>query len=191
LSQVVPQTEDFSCGAAALATILHHYYGTSVMERDALKGMLKEGDKEKIQRVGFSLLDMQKLAHSLQYKAEGYRIVDVNQLKKLTIPVITLIETSGGYSHFVVVRRVTDKYVYIADPSWGNRRMSLEAFQQVWNQTILAITGPTVTGAQGLYAGDFPLTISRDEVIRTVGILGSRVVMDPSFAFIRTSNPTY
>ena len=191
LTQVVHQTEDFSCGAAALATILHYYYGTSVTERDAIQGMVKEGDKEKIQRMGFSLLDMQKLAHSLHYHAEGYRIMDANQLKGLTIPVITLIETSGGYSHFVVVRRVTDKYVYIADPSWGNRRLSLEAFQQAWNQTILAITGPTVIGAQGLYAVDYPLTFPKYLVIRMEGILGPRVAMDPSFAFIHTSNPPY
>jgi predicted double-glycine peptidase len=87
--------------------------------------MLKAGDKEKIQSAGFSMLDMQRFAHSLQYQAEGYRIADINQLKKLTVPVIALIETSSGYSHFVVVRRITDNtYIFptqsggIADFLW-------------------------------------------------------------------------
>jgi len=189
LSQVVNQSEDFSCGAAALATVLHYYYGKHLTERAAITGMLTAGDKEKIQSAGFSMLDMQRLAHSLQYQAEGYRIADVNQLKKLTVPVIALIETSSGYSHFVVVRRVTDKYVYISDPTWGNRRLSMEAFQQAWNNIILAITGPTLTGAQGLYADDYPLTLPKYAVIRTQGILGPRIAMDPSFFFIQTSNP--
>jgi predicted double-glycine peptidase len=191
LSQVVHQTEDFSCGAAALATVLHYYYGKDLTERAAIKEMLKAGNLEKIQSLGFSLLDMQKFTHSLGYQAEGYKISDVNRLKELTVPVIALIETCGGYSHFVVVRKVTEQHVYISDPSWGNRRLSLGAFQQAWNKIILAITGPTLDSAQGLYAGDYPLILPKHDVIRTQGLLGPRVSMDPSFFFIHTSNPAY
>jgi uncharacterized protein len=189
LSKVVHQNEDYSCGAAALATILNYHFGKHLTERAAITAMLKAGDKEKIQSLGFSMLDMQRFAQSLQYEAEGYRISDVNQLKKLDVPVITLIETSSSYSHFIVVRKVDDEFVYISDPTWGNRRLSLEAFQHSWNKIILVITGPTLTDAQGLYAGDYCQFLPKHEVIRTQGILGPRIAMDPSFFFIQTVNP--
>ena len=187
LRQVVHQTEDFSCGAAALATILHYYYGTSITEREAILGMFKEGDKEKIQQVGFSMLDMKNFAQSRNYHGQGYRLTNVNDLKDLNIPVITLIDTNR-YKHFVVVRKVTDKYVFLADPSWGNRRMSLKDFEKVWNQIILAITGPVLATAEGLYARDYELTLPKYAVIRTEGMLGPRVSMDPTFAFIQNTS---
>jgi predicted double-glycine peptidase len=186
LRQVVRQTEDFSCGAATLATILHYYYGLPVTERDAIVGMFKAGDKERIQHMGFSMLDMKKFSLTYNYQAQGYKIPDVNELKTLAVPVIALIDTNR-YKHFVVIRKVTDKYVYLADPSWGNRRMSLENFQKIWNQIILAITGPIQASAEGLYAGDYQLILPKYAVIRTEGILGSRFVMDPSLALIQSS----
>jgi predicted double-glycine peptidase len=184
--QVVRQSEDFSCGAAALATILHYYYGLPVTERDTMVGMFKVGDRNRIQQVGFSMLDMKQFTQSHNYQAQGYRVPDVNGLQELAIPVITLIDTNR-YKHFVVIRKATDKYVYLADPSWGNRRMSLADFQKVWNQIILAVTGTVSSSAEGLYAGDYQLTLPKHDVIRTEGLLSSRVTMDPTFNLIHTS----
>jgi uncharacterized protein len=189
LRQVVHQTEDYSCGAAAVATILHYYFGVPVTEREAIVGMFKEGDKEKIQQVGFSMLDMKKFSMSYKYQAQGYKVKDITELQSLTVPVIALIDTNR-YKHFVVIRKVTDRYVYLADPSWGNRRMSLTDFQKMWNQIILAITGPTQASAEGLYAGDYQLTLPKYDVIRTEGLLAARFVMDPSFSLIQAGTGT-
>ncbi|MFZ5447258.1 MAG: C39 family peptidase [Thermodesulfobacteriota bacterium] len=186
LRQVVHQSEDFSCGAAALATILHCHYGAPVNERDAIVGMFKEGNKEKIQQVGFSMLDMKRFSETIGYKAQGFRLPDANELKTLDVPAITLIDTNR-YKHFVVIRKVTDRNVYLADPSWGNRRMSLQDFQKVWNQIILVITGPTLQTAEGLFAGDYQLALAKNDVIRTEGLLGPRFVMDPSFNLIQAA----
>jgi hypothetical protein len=186
LRQVMHQSEDYSCGAAALATLLHYYYGVPMSERDAILGMFKAGDKDTIRQVGFSMLDMKKYSQTRGYQAQGYKISDVSQLQTLTVPVIALIDTNR-YKHFVVIRKVTEKNVYIADPSWGNRRLSLEAFQKVWNQIILGITGPSLPSAEGLYAGDYQLTLPKDEVIRTAGLLTPRFAMDPSFNLIQSN----
>ena len=120
--QMIPQSRDFSCGAAALATIMHYYYGQPVTELDAILGMFKHGDQQDIRKRGFSLLDMKRYANALKYKADGFKVKDVKILKSLTVPVIVLIET-GSYKHFVVIRRVDDRFVYISDPSWGNRKV--------------------------------------------------------------------
>jgi uncharacterized protein len=149
--QMVPQSRDFSCGAAALATIMRYYYGQPMSELDAILGMFKHGDQQDIKKRGFSLLDMKRYATSLKYKADGFKVPKVETLKTLTIPVIVLIET-GNYKHFVVIRRVDDRYVYLADPSWGNRKVPLEEFSETWAQKIIfAVQGPKVGSPPGLY----------------------------------------
>ena len=187
LRQVVHQSVDFSCGAATVATILQYYYGQPVTEKDAIMGMFALGDRAKIRQVGFSLLDMKNFAEKLHYKATGYRIKEIDKLKELKIPVIALIDTQR-YKHFVVIRKIADDYVYLSDPSWGNRRMKLNDFEKVWNNIILAISGPRLADAPGLYTGDFQIRLaSWPYVIRTEGILGYSVGMDPSFALIQSS----
>ena len=187
LRQVVHQSVDFSCGAATVATILQYYYGQPVTEKDAIMGMFALGDRAKIRQMGFSLLDMKNFAEKLHYKAVGYKITEVDKLKELKVPVIALIDTQT-YKHFVVIRKVTDDYVYLSDPSWGNRRMKLNDFGKVWNNIILAISGPRLADASGLYTGDYRLRLATwPYVIRTEGILGYWNAMDPSFALIQSS----
>jgi predicted double-glycine peptidase len=45
---VVRQQYDFSCGSAALATLLHYHYDEPVDEKVAFAGMWRDGDKEQI-----------------------------------------------------------------------------------------------------------------------------------------------
>jgi predicted double-glycine peptidase len=187
LRQVVRQSVDFSCGAATVATILQYYYGQPVTEKDAILGMFSLGDRNEIRQRGFSLLDMKKFTERLHYKAVGYKIKEIDKLKELKVPVIALIDTHS-YKHFVVIRKVTDDYVYLSDPSWGNRRMKLNDFEKVWNNIILAISGPRLADATGLYTGDYHLRLATwPYVIRTEGILGYSFSMDPSFALFQTS----
>src|SRR5690349_12408435 len=56
--RVVKQEYDFSCGSAALATLLTYHYNRPTLEDTALKAMFKEGDQERIRKEGFSMLDM-------------------------------------------------------------------------------------------------------------------------------------
>src|SRR5262249_11776712 len=55
---VFRQRYDFSCGSAALATLLSYHYGRQVDERQVINEMFKKGDQDKIKKEGFSLLDM-------------------------------------------------------------------------------------------------------------------------------------
>jgi predicted double-glycine peptidase len=149
--QMVPQTRDYSCGAASLATILHNYYGLPVTELETIIGMFKYGNQQDIKKVGFSLYDMKRYANSLKYAADGYKLPKAEDLKKLKIPVIALIDTAN-YKHFVVVRYADDRFVYIADPSWGNRRIAIDEFKKIWNQNVIfAVQGPKVGHPEGLF----------------------------------------
>lgn len=49
----VHQKYDFSCGSAALATLLTYHYDTPVTEQDVFTWMFEKGDKEKSGVKGF------------------------------------------------------------------------------------------------------------------------------------------
>ncbi len=143
---VVRQAHDISCGAAALATLLKYYYAEDVTEREAIDAMVALGDREKIQKEGFSLLEMKWFAEKKGYVATGYRINDVNNLTKLKIPAITVVKVRG-YAHFVVIKGVANGQVFIADPAFGNRSRPLEGFDGEWNKVILVVLHSTRTGS--------------------------------------------
>jgi predicted double-glycine peptidase len=186
LTKVIPQTLDYSCGAAALATLLQYHFGQEISEKEVTVGMFEHGDKDEIRKRGFSMLDMKRFANSRGLQAEGYKIKDVSTLENLKIPVIVIIET-GRYKHFVVLRKVDQRFAYLSDPSWGNRRIPLEDFLKSWNQIILAVTGAIKDTPQGLYCEEDDLRLPKNRAVHNSAVLGHRFSMDPTNAIYRVT----
>lgn len=135
---IVRQAYDYSCGSAALVTILKHDLGFNVTEQQAMEGMLEHGEKEKIiERRGFSLLDMKRYAASFGVSSAGFR-GEISDLKELVGPAIVPIDYAGA-KHFVVLRGVRDGLVYIADPSAGKLVFSLREFATLWDRNTLFV----------------------------------------------------
>ncbi|WP_396586597.1 C39 family peptidase [Bermanella sp. R86510] len=140
-NNVVRQAYDYSCGSAALTTLLDFYLGRNFQERQVMEGLLQFGDTEKIvERRGFSLLDMKRLVTALGHPSGGFR-AEMDDLIKLDHPAIAPIEYAG-FKHFVVIRGVKNGHVYVADPSVGNISFTLSRFMQVWDQNVLFIVFP-------------------------------------------------
>ena len=155
-SNLVEQKTDFSCGAAAMATLLNEAYGLSMSEADVILGMLAEADEEQVRSQGFSMLDMKRYAQTLGLRARGYRI-EASQLEQISIPVIVLIEVRG-YKHFVVMQRSVDGWAYIGDPVLGHKKLPLDEFAQGWNGIVFAMIGPGYDRANALLTPPEPLT---------------------------------
>jgi hypothetical protein len=185
MTNVIPQTEDFSCGAAALATLLRYHFGNHLTERKVILGMFEQGDKEQIRKVGFSMLEMKQFCEQLQYQGQGYKI-DLQKLRQINIPVITLMDTRS-YKHFVVIRRVDDRFVYIADPSFGNRRIPLADFEASWNRVIFVVTGAVSGQPEGLYAEKDRFNLPKYEALEAANIW-QRAAMDPSMSLLWTAH---
>lgn len=138
---IVRQAYDFSCGSAALVTILNYHLGMKVTEQQAMEGMLERGEKEKIiERRGFSLLDMKRYVASIGAESAGFR-AEVKDLMTLDQPAIVPI-TYAGAKHFVVLRGIRDGLVYIADPSAGNIVFSVKEFSTLWDRNTLFMVYP-------------------------------------------------
>src|SRR6218665_2475537 len=88
------QQFDFSCGSAALSTLLTHHYGHPVTEQAVFEAMYREGDQAKIQHEGFSLLDMKRYLEANGFEADGFE-APLEKLAAAKIPAIALINESG------------------------------------------------------------------------------------------------
>jgi len=137
---IVSQRLDYSCGAAALATLLKFHYDVPIDESEIVVDMLKTGDVERIRREGFSLLDLKHYAEKRGFETKGFRIKP-EVLERLAIPSITLINTRG-YLHFVVLKGTRDGTVYLADPALGQREMAFDEFVDNWENVVFFVAAP-------------------------------------------------
>ncbi|PAV26770.1 hypothetical protein C8D92_107100 [Tamilnaduibacter salinus] len=138
---VVRQQYDYSCGSAALTTVLNFYLGRSLNERQVMEGLLHYGESDRIvQRRAFSMLDMKRLVTALGYPSGGFR-ANIQDLKDLDHPAIVPIQ-HAGFKHFVVLRAIQDGRVFLADPSVGNISFTLSQFKKKWDDNVLFIVFP-------------------------------------------------
>ncbi len=136
----VRQQYDYSCGAAALATLLTYHYRDPISEDRIFQEMWENGDQEKIRREGFSLLDIKQYLETHDYSADGYE-APLDKLAEVGIPAIVLI-SENGYNHFVVVKGIRNGQVAVGDPSAGAKIFPRDEFEKMRiNRILFVING--------------------------------------------------
>jgi predicted double-glycine peptidase len=133
----IRQKYDFSCGSAAVATLLTYQYGYPVSEQDAFAQMYAHGDQAKINKEGFSLLDIKRYLASMGFEADGFE-VPLDKLREERLPAIALID-ERGYHHFVVVKGLRDGRVLVGDPALGTRSVPRNRFESVWKSRLVFV----------------------------------------------------
>ncbi len=176
---VMRQQQDFSCGAAAVGTLLRYAYGVDIDERRIIAEMMKASDPQRVAEQGFSMLDMRNYVQTLGFRGRGYR-VDMTAMRGLAIPVIVLLNLNG-YQHFVVVKRVAQGRVFIADPALGNRIMQEWEFAPAWNGLVFAIVGDmSVQADSGLMQTNAPTLRARENAAFSGGALPIQLEFGPA-----------
>lgn len=133
----IRQKYDFSCGSAAVATLLSYQYGYPVNEQAAFVQMYTHGNRQKISREGFSLLDIKRYLQSNGFDADGFQL-PLEKLQQEGLPAIVLIDEKG-YHHFVVVKGLRNGRVLIGDPAIGTRSIPVAQFDQVWKNKLMFV----------------------------------------------------
>jgi uncharacterized protein len=137
---VVIQRFDYSCGAGALATLMRYYFGDKVAEEEILLSILGRMTEEEVrdrEKNGLSLLDLKHYAEQRGYQAVGVRLKYAS-LPKLKGPVLIHLERED-YRHFAVLKGARGDRIYLADPSRGNIRMSVDRFAREWSGIALVL----------------------------------------------------
>ena len=109
------------CAAACLFMIIRYYKGYISM--DKLEEMLK------ITRNGTTAYHIIEALKEIGFNARGIKL---KKLKQTTIPFIANVIINRSYKHYIVVYKVTDKYIKIADPASKIKNITFEEFYNMW-----------------------------------------------------------
>lgn len=143
---VIKQDLDYSCGAAALATLMSYYFADPTTEKEILDLLdialadLPEAKQILKKKLGFSLLDLKKVAERKGYKAAGFEL-PATRLREIGVPVLVYVHPLG-YQHFAVLRGVSGERVYLADPTRGNLTMSFQRFTDEYGGVAFVLERP-------------------------------------------------
>ena len=132
---IYKQQYDFSCGSAALASLLTYHYDDTVDEQSVFTDMYQNGDQQKIQKQGFSLLDIKLYLERRGYRSDGFKI-NLDQLVNANVPALTIIN-NNGYLHFIIIKGVNSEEVLVGDPALGVKVMPRDEFEAMWGNRIL------------------------------------------------------
>lgn len=158
---VVMQQRDFSCGAAALATVIKYQWDGNVTETQLLletgKMLTVDELRDRIEN-GLSLTDLRRLAVRVGYLASIGRLT-YEKLTESKVPLIVGIVVNG-YDHFVVYRGSDCQYVYLADPARGNVRVPIPEFVKQWQKNLVLVVVKKGVDTKDLVT---PLTVTDAE----------------------------
>ncbi|MDS7956601.1 MULTISPECIES: C39 family peptidase [unclassified Acinetobacter] len=182
---IVRQAYDYSCGSAALTTLLNGYVGTSLTEQQTMSGLLQYGEYQRIiERRSFSLLDMKRFVTAIGLDSGGYR-GEFSDLVNLGQPAIVPI-SYAGFKHFVVYKAYKDGRVYVADPALGNISFDENRFKEVWdNNTLFIVSVPESQRKDLLALKDSDMRHVEDATVNRYAFVD---VQYPTFNYDRLAN---
>lgn len=120
------QHDEMDCGAACL-TMISKYYGLKLS-----MGQVREMANVSVS--GASMGAVCRAAENLGYRARPYKL-SYSGLKQLNLPAIVHWE---GF-HWVVLFRKNEKYVWLADPAIGIRKLTHEEFKKSWTRYAIEL----------------------------------------------------
>jgi predicted double-glycine peptidase len=171
---VVMQQRDYSCGAAALATLIRYHWGDEVTElqllREVVRMLTVEELKERIEN-GLSLTDLRRVAVRSGYLATIGRL-KFEKLRESKIPLVVGIIVND-FDHFVVYRGTDGYYVYLADPARGNIRLPIPDFIEQWQKNLVLVVVKRGPDAEKEWS---PLMVQPEEI--SLGELNRRYLRD-------------
>jgi predicted double-glycine peptidase len=137
MNSTLIQQFDFSCGSAALATLLTFQYNTPVTEQIVFEEMFAQGDQQAIRQSGFSLLDMKQFLAAHGFVADGFEL-PLDKLQESKLPAIVMV-SEKGYNHFVVIKGMRNGRILLGDPANGTRAIVRSEFNAIWKNRLLFV----------------------------------------------------
>jgi len=108
------------CGPTCLKMIANHY------GRNYSLPFLR--DLCNLAHAGVSLMGISEAAEKIGFHTIGASVSFERLVKEVPLPCIA----HWNQQHFIVVYKITRKYVYVADPGYGTVKYKHEEFQKYW-----------------------------------------------------------
>lgn len=128
------QANKNTCGPAVLAYLLS-YYGKEVLESDLIPYM-------HLTEQGVSMLELKYVSNKLGFDAIGMK-ANLPGLEKQVLPIIAYINNS----HYVVINKILDNFIYMFDPIEGHVKVSSSDFRRIWSGYLLLLKMKPILGS--------------------------------------------
>ena len=125
---LVKQNGYRSCGPCSLASIIRYYKG--YLSVDYLEEAMKTD------RTGTSAYNLIMASKKIGFDAYGMKVDNLNNLK---FPLIAHVTMNGIYDHFVVIYKVLDNKILVADPAAKLKYMTTNEFLSIWNNMVIIL----------------------------------------------------
>ncbi len=127
----VKQHDITDCGAACLATISKQYgLNIPISKIREVAGTDKQGT---------NALGIIKAAEQLGFSAKALKGNKEAFFSKFPLPAIAHVVIDGKLLHYVVIHKITQKQVLIADPGKGLVKYTPEEFFQIWTGILIML----------------------------------------------------
>lgn len=157
----VKQHDITDCGAACLTTVCKQYgFTTSISKIREIAGT---------DTAGTNAYGMVKAAEQLGFSAKGVKGNKDAFFSDFPLPAIAHIVVDGTLLHYVVIHKITQKQVVIADPAKGIVKMPPDEFFKLWTGVLILLV-PKETFKKGkdtknIYERFFTLLLPQKKLV--------------------------
>lgn len=124
---VVRQRDEKDCGVCALLSIIRHHKGNVPLEKIRLDA--------KTTNEGTTALNLILASQKYGFEAEGVKLNSIYDIKQF--PAIAHMNLKKGYTHYVVIEKITKDKIVIMDPAKGKVVMKVNDFICEWSNVVL------------------------------------------------------
>lgn len=125
---VVLQEGNKDCGVCCLLSIIRYYNGNISLN--------KLMEMTKTTKNGTTFYNLSEVASKIGMASKAYYVDDFNNISVYSCPFISQV-IRNGYTHFVVVYKISKDKLLIMDPALGSLYMSREKFLNIWTGYIM------------------------------------------------------
>ncbi|MGN1324699.1 MAG: peptidase domain-containing ABC transporter [Bacilli bacterium] len=125
---VVLQEGNKDCGVCCLLSIIRYYNGNISLN--------KLMEMTKTTKNGTTFYNLSEAASKIGMASKAYYVDDFNNINVYSCPFISQV-IRNGYTHFVVVYKISKDKLLIMDPALGSLYMSREKFLNIWTSYIM------------------------------------------------------
>lgn len=135
MGKVIKQHDEKDCGAACTAMVAKKF-GISMP-------LIKIRELLKTDNDGTSVYAMTKAAKELGLIAKAFECDNLDELEKtienqdVLLPLVAHIITETNELHFIVIDKISKRYVYVSDPAEGRRKIPRNLFCEQWTGIII------------------------------------------------------
>ena len=124
---VVRQRDEKDCGVCALLSIIRHHKGNVPLEKIRLDA--------KTTNEGTTALNLILASQKYGFEAVGVKLNSIYDIKQF--PAIAHMNLKKGYTHYVVIEKITKDKIVIMDPAKGKVVMKVNDFICEWSNVVL------------------------------------------------------